>query len=640
MFLGNFVYSQVEKESNIVYFDLNSPQLTKSAKHSLDLLLETKKIIPGHNILIYGYADYLGTREHNDSLSSDRAMYVRDYLISKGISNNNLLICVGKGQVDRTPISGHTGYAKDRKVEIITDEQIIKKYTCIPLEKCNLFEMQRKEGEKREYHQEFINAAILKDETISLRLPNGDKYIGLLYPDGSKINKSAYIWSNGEKYIGDYKNNKKDGHGIYFWPNGDIFSGEWIADSVISGELKIVSCNQLYPNYNFRLVDSVNLKWIGFDGRDSVRLSVSDRCKILCYKGKFKQAKKDGYGTDSWLYLSDKKEVVVYAGTFKDDLRQGHGILTLGNYNYDGEWRNGKENGNGKAEFSDGDKYEGQWKDGEIKGQGIYIWKDGDKYDGGVIPNNNSKHQYILRNGNGTMTWTNGDQYIGDWKNDKKDGQGILTSKGNKYEGDWKNDKQNGSGEYTWKNGEVYNGDWKDGKQNGSGKMNYSDGNIYDGEWLDDKKNGTGTMKWPNGDKYIGAWVNDKRYGLGKKYTADGTIFDGEWINNSMNGRGTQLFPDKRKFAGVFKNGLVSIGKMIDPDGTVYEGEFIADSLNDNNRYTPLRNGKGICTYADGTKYDGHWKEGKKNGTGVLYDKSGKTLLEGTWTNGEFVEDK
>ena len=36
-----------------------------------------------------------------------------------------------------------------------------------------------------------------------------------------------FIWSEGKKYIGFYKNDKKDGFGIYYWPNNRFFVGFW-----------------------------------------------------------------------------------------------------------------------------------------------------------------------------------------------------------------------------------------------------------------------------------------------------------------------------------------------------------------------------------------------------------------------------
>ena len=38
-----------------------------------------------------------------------------------------------------------------------------------------------------------------------------------------------------------------------------------------------------------------------------------------------------------------------------------------------------------------------------------------------------------------------------------------------------------------WPDGNNYEGDWKDGKRNGQGMMTEPNGNKYLGEWKDDK---------------------------------------------------------------------------------------------------------------------------------------------------------
>ena len=41
------------------------------------------------------------------------------------------------------------------------------------------------------------------------------------------------------------------------------------------------------------------------------------------------------------------------------------------------------------------------------------------------------------------MCYNDGSRYEGDWKNDKKQGKGIIFyNNGSRYEGDWKNDKK------------------------------------------------------------------------------------------------------------------------------------------------------------------------------------------------------
>ena len=36
-----------------------------------------------------------------------------------------------------------------------------------------------------------------------------------------------FIWVEGKKYVGFYKNDKKEGFGIYYWPNSRFFVGFW-----------------------------------------------------------------------------------------------------------------------------------------------------------------------------------------------------------------------------------------------------------------------------------------------------------------------------------------------------------------------------------------------------------------------------
>ena len=34
------------------------------------------------------------------------------------------------------------------------------------------------------------------------------------------------VWSNGDKYVGEHKNDKGNGKGIYLWANGDKYVGQ------------------------------------------------------------------------------------------------------------------------------------------------------------------------------------------------------------------------------------------------------------------------------------------------------------------------------------------------------------------------------------------------------------------------------
>ncbi len=58
--------------------------------------------------------------------------------------------------------------------------------------------------------------------------------------------------------------------------------------------------------------------------------------------------------------------------------------------------------------------------------------------------------------------------YVDEKLDGKYHGQGTMTySGGAKYEGDWKHGKRHGQGTYTWSDGVKYVGEWKDRKWNG-----------------------------------------------------------------------------------------------------------------------------------------------------------------------------
>ena len=67
-------------------------------------------------------------------------------------------------------------------------------------------------------------------------------------------------------------------------------------------------------------------------------------------------------------------------------------------------------------------------------------------------------------NGQGTLTFENGDQYTGDFNNGAFNGKGTFQSKsGWKYEGDFVNGQAEGQGKLTTEQEVVYEGSFKQG---------------------------------------------------------------------------------------------------------------------------------------------------------------------------------
>ena len=45
--------------------------------------------------------------------------------------------------------------------------------------------------------------------------PSGNKYVGE-YKDGKRNGKGTFTWTNGDKYVGDWKYDNFNGQGIYY----------------------------------------------------------------------------------------------------------------------------------------------------------------------------------------------------------------------------------------------------------------------------------------------------------------------------------------------------------------------------------------------------------------------------------------
>ena len=135
-------------------------------------------------------------------------------------------------------------------------------------------------------------------------------------------------------------------------------------------------------------------------------------------------------------------------------------------------------------------------------------------------------------NGQGTYTWSNGQKYVGEFR----DG------------------KANGDGTYTWPNGQKYVGEFKNGRSDGDGTYTWPNGQKYVGEFRDDKSDGYGIYTWPDGQKYFGEFKDDKFSGQGTLALPDGTKHEGEFKDDTPNVQGNGTYPDRGRSAGKFRD--------------------------------------------------------------------------------------
>ena len=83
-------------------------------------------------------------------------------------------------------------------------------------------------------------------------------------------------------------------------------------------------------------------------------------------------------------------------------------VYLLTKETYVGERENGKYNGQGTLTFRDGDKYVGEWKEGKYHGQGTYTYPDGRKYVGEYKDGKKWNGTQYDKNGNILRNWVNG----------------------------------------------------------------------------------------------------------------------------------------------------------------------------------------------------------------------------------------
>ncbi len=137
--------------------------------------------------------------------------------------------------------------------------------------------------------------------------------------------------------------------------------------------------------------------------------------------------------------------------------------------------------------------------------------------------------------------YSDSSQYIGEWKDGKRNGQGTyIDTNGNKYVGEWQNGQPNGKGTYTWEEGQY-------------------EGDKYEGEWQNGLHHGQGTYTWGSGtnkgDVYVGTFINNKKTGFGTCNYANGNIYVGEWKDGNSHGEGTFTTTDGKVREGLFENG-------------------------------------------------------------------------------------
>ncbi len=294
---------------------------------------------------------------------------------------------------------------------------------------------------------------------------------------------------------------------------------------------------------------------------------------------------------------------------------------------------------------------------------------------GCIIYNNNQMVKYYIgffqnnqRFGKGTLYDENWNIiYTGEFKNDKKNGFGIMYNKKNKYSGYFSNDKANGKGVHYLSDGSIYQGNFLNTMRHGKGFLiNPKEKMIQEVKYNNNNIIKQYSPIFCNNPNYISQKRKNLNYIYNKypKYTQElmnlketpdcsvlqfvinedeeGFLYIGEFNSIGFkHGRGYLIYPDrKRHYIGYFYDNLKQgKGNLFSDETKIeYSGNFEKDFpygegiyyLDNgciiNGKFNYVGGGNGSIIFPNKTKWVGLFYGLLMNSEGDYYDSSGKFI--------------
>ena len=480
------------------------------------------------------------------------------------------------------------------------------------------------DGEINDFHQPHGNG--------TMNYSDGSVFTGI-WANGCRVH-GTYIWCNGDKYIGFWRNNKlhciesdNEGNNSNLCTieshDGKVFKGYISEGEALKGELtyngnkyKGKFMNGQFHDENGILIFRSGLVYEG------------EFLNGLFIFGKITYPNKNEYFGHVRIGLPNTHK---FEGEEHLYLKKTDCIFTYKNSKgnkigfYKGEWLEGKRHGKGIYEYN-GLVYKGYFKDNE--------------FESGVIEKtkkiNDVDIKYIKSKGSDTsdkLIYPEG-KYIGEVVDYVRQGKGVMAYNDNKIE----------------------SGFWKDDKLI-DGNSTITIDNIKFVKVIKDSQLQVEYIEYKNGDKYIGSTKNNMRHGQGilkctiknipidevelfsvdnihLKYSRNqlaymkDLVFEGEWENNKLkNGKVTfnilDIYYETKVINKVYdKNFNITLY-----DGFKYTGEIRKFYLN----------GQGIATNFN-TRKEGEWKDNELyNGTEIIIIDDEKSV-QSLYYNGNKVD--
>lgn len=225
----------------------------------------------------------------------------------------------------------------------------------------------------------------------------------------------------------------------------------------------------------------------------------------------------------------------------------------------------------------------------------------------------------------------NGDQYQGQFKNDRFHGQGKLVFiRGGFYQGQFTKGRMTGKGVLVDGDDTRYEGFLVNGEYDGQGKVVYSNQATYEGGFSQGEYHGKG--KYTDKESwYQGTFVEGDFAGTGEYVDYQGDHFMGEIKGWVAHGKGELTTADGTVMKGSFENGRIQEGEKTSAEGDHYKGNFEYGEYN----------GEGVLSFADGSVYTGEFSYGRYHGEGTLKSKDATTgevkIQQGRWRSNTLI---
>lgn len=292
-----------------------------------------------------------------------------------------------------------------------------------------------------------------------------------------------------------------------------------------------------------------------------------------------------------------------------------------------------------------------------------------------------------------TRAYSNGDTYEGYWRDGKRHGSGRLTTvQGDVCEGIWTDDQFTGCGQCLVSSGTNRIGQFKEGKLHGFGILKEAN-SMFFGEFEEGQRKGIGVLYMSAREITVGNWTIEGLQGQGLELMlsgvrwgsyesgqlhgdatnidANGIRYEGGWRRGQKQGKGVEFYPAEH-FTGLWNqdnitpNGVYNyseeyrlryekktnaryrkrakaslelsesvlaepwlhrIGPADNSEG-VYEGQVSRKAQ---------RHGYGVQRYAEnGDVYEGDWRQDGRWGQGRLRSRGGQ-VCEGVWEMDTFT---